>query len=146
MLKSLFLSKNQKLVKVWEEEHKKIGALAGKILASYEENDIKSTKKYLNELDSLTVGHLMKEDIAFYNLIKHSENLDKETITHIKDFRETFKGTKTALMNFISKYASPKTELNDEFANAFKGLVGIVVKRIEYEEKNLYQVLAESKD
>ena len=38
----------------------------------------------------------MKEDLAFYNLLKHSDGLDEETIDHIKEFRETFKGTKTA--------------------------------------------------
>jgi len=145
MLESLFMSKNQKMIKTWEDEHKEIGALAGKILESYEQNDMKKTKKYLHDLDSLTVGHLMKEDIAFYNILKHPDNVDGKTVENIKDFRNTFKGTKTALMNFISKYAAPQTELNDEFVNAFKGLVQVVVSRIKYEEKNLYQSLADSK-
>ncbi len=145
MIKSLFLSKNQKLVKAWEEEHKEIGVLAGKIIESYEKNDKKKSKKYLNELDSLTVGHLMKEDLAFYNLIKHSDGLDEETIDHIKEFRETFKGTKTALMNFIAKYASENIELDETFITSFKGLVKVVVSRINYEEGNLYPVLSESK-
>ncbi len=145
MIKSLFLSKNQKLIKAWEQEHKSIGALAGKIIESYEKNDIKKSKKYLNDLDSLTVGHLMKEDLAFYNLLKHSEGLEEETIDNIKEFRETFKGTKTALMNFIAKYASDNTELDETFITSFKGLVKVVVSRINYEEENLYQILAESK-
>ncbi len=146
MLKSLFLSKNQKLVKLWEQEHKEIGALAGQIIGAYEKNDIKSAKKDLNSLNSLTVGHLMKEDLAFYNLLKHDDGLDEETIEHIKEFRETFEGTKTALMNFIAKYASSGVELDDDFIEAFKGLVGVVVQRIDYEETNLYQVLSEFKD
>jgi len=146
LIKSLFLSKNQKLVKLWEQEHKDIGALAGKIIGAYEKNDIKGAKKYLNKLSSLTVGHLMKEDLAFYNLLKHSNELDEDTIDHIKEFRETFKGTKTALMNFIAKYASEGVELDDNFIELFKGLVDVVVKRIDYEETNLYQVLSEFKD
>ena len=145
MLESLFMSKNQKMVKSWENEHKEIGTLAGKILQSYEEHDIEKTKKYLHDLDSLTVGHLMKEDIAFYNLLKHADEIDAKTVENIKDFRNTFKGTKTALMGFISKYAAPQTELNDEFVSAFKSLVQVVVNRIKYEEKNLYQTLADSK-
>jgi hypothetical protein len=146
LLKSLFLSKNQKLVKLWEQEHKDIGALAGQIIGAYEKNDMKSAKKHLNTLNSLTVGHLMKEDLAFYNLLKYSSELDEETIEHIKEFRETFKGTKTALMNFIGKYASDAIELDDEFIEAFKGLVGVVVQRIDYEETNLYQVLSDFKE
>jgi len=145
MLKSIFLSKNQKLVKSWEDEHKKIGALAGNIIQSYENDDIKSTKKYLKELKSITIEHLMQEDLAFYNLLKNSHNLDIETIEHIKDFRETFKGTKTALMNFISKYAAPDEEINDSFIKSFKELVQIVVNRIGYEEANLYPILSKEK-
>ena len=145
MLKSIFLSKNQKLVKSWEDEHKKIGALAGNIIQSYENNDMKNTKKYLQQLRDLTIGHLMQEDLAFYNLLKNSHNLDIETIEHIKDFRETFKGTKTALMNFISKYAAPDEEINDSFIKSFKELVQIVVNRIGYEETNLYPILSKEK-
>jgi len=145
MLKSIFLSKNQKLVKSWEDEHKKIGALAGNIIQSYENNDMKNTKKYLQQLKDLTIGHLMQEDLVFYNLLKNSQNLDVETIEHIKDFRESFKGTKTALMNFISKYASTEEQLNDDFITSFKKLVEIVVQRIGYEESSLYPILAKEK-
>jgi hemerythrin-like domain-containing protein len=145
MLESIFLSKNQKLVKSWEDEHKEIGALAGKIIESYENGDIKKTKKYLHELKDLTIEHLMQEDLAFYNLLKKSNGLDIQTIEHIKDFRETFKGTKTALMNFLSKYSSEDEEINDNFIKSFKGLVQIVVKRIGYEESNLYPILAKEK-
>jgi len=145
MLESMFLSKNQKLVKSWENEHKEIGELAGKIIKAYEKNDIKKTKKYLKELKDITIEHLMQEDLAFYNLLKNSQNLDLETIEYIKDFRETFKGTKTALMNFISKYASQNVPLDNNFIQAFKGLVAVVVQRITYEEENLYPLLAKEK-
>jgi len=141
----MFLSKNQKLVKSWEDEHKKIGGLAGKIIESYEKDDIKNTKKYMQQLRDLTIGHLMQEDLAFYNLLKSSHNLDIETIEHIKDFRESFKGTKTALMHFVSKYAVDNVPLDSDFIESFKGLVKVVVQRIEYEESNLYPILAKEK-
>lgn len=145
MLSSLFLSKNEKLVKAWKTEHKEIGELAGKIIESYDNNNLDDTKKHLNSLKHLVVEHLMQEDLAFYNLLKNSKNLDSTTVEHIKDFIETFKGTKTALMNFISKYALEGTKLDDDFLIAFKGLVRLVVERINYEESNLYDVLAKEK-
>jgi flagellar motor switch protein FliG len=145
MLESMFLSKNQKLVKSWENEHKEIGELAGKIIKAYEKNDIKNTKKYMQQLKDVTIEHLMQEDLAFYNLLKNSQNLNLETIEYIKDFRKTFKGTKTALMNFISKYASQNVELDNNFIEAFKGLVAVVIQRIDYEEENLYPLLAKEK-
>jgi len=145
MLESIFLSKNQKLVKSWENEHKEIGELAGKIIKAYEKNDIKNTKKYMQQLKDVTIEHLMQEDLAFYNLLKNSHSIDIETLEHIKDFRETFKGTKTALMNFISKYASQNVALDNNFIEAFKDLVAVVVQRITYEEENLYPILAKKK-
>jgi len=144
MLSSLFLSKNEKLVKKWKLEHQEIGNLAGKVIESYENNNLEDTKKYLNSLKDLVIEHLMQEDLTFHNLLKHS-TINIDTIEHIQDFRETFKGTKTALMNFISKYASADTELDDKFLIAFKGLVRLVVERINYEENNLYDILAKEK-
>ena len=144
MLSSLFLSKNEKLVKKWKLEHQEIGNLAGKVIESYENNNLEDTKKYLNSLKDLVVDHLMQEDLTFHNLLKHS-TINIDTIEHIQDFRETFKGTKTALMNFIAKYASADTELDDKFLIAFKGLVRLVVERINYEESNLYDILAKEK-
>jgi len=145
MLSSLFLSKNEKLVKKWKLEHQEIGNLAGKVIESYENNNLEDTKKYLNSLKDLVVDHLMQEDLTFHNLLKNSTINNIETIEHIQDFRETFKGTKTALMNFIAKYASADTELDDKFLIAFKGLVRLVVERINYEESNLYDILAKEK-
>ncbi len=145
MLSSLFLSKNEKLVKAWKLEHQEIGELAGKIMESYDDNNLEDAKKYLNSLKYLVVEHLMQEDLAFYNLLKKSKDLDVDTIEHIRDFRETFKGTKTALMNFLSKYALESTKLDDNFIIAFKGLVRLVVERINYEENNLYHILAKEK-
>jgi len=144
MLSSLFLSKNEKLVKKWKLEHQEIGNLAGKVIESYENNNLEDTKKYLNSLKDLVVEHLMQEDLTFHNLLKHS-TINIDTIEHIQDFRETFKGTKTVLMNFIAKYASADTELDDKFLIAFKSLVRLVVERINYEENNLYDILAKEK-
>jgi len=145
MLKSLFLSKNEKLIKNWKLEHEQIGELAGKIIESYNNEELNKTKKYLKDLKDLVIEHLMQEDLVFYNLLKKPKTLDVETIEQINDFRETFKGAKTALMNFISKYALEDTELDKNFLIAFKGLVRLVVERINYEESNLYNILAKEK-
>ena len=145
MFSSLFLSKNEKIVKAWKIEHKEIGELTGKIIDSYDNKNLDETKKHLKSLKYLIVEHLMQEDLAFYNLLKNSKNLDSTTVEHIRDFRETFKGTKTALMNFISKYALEETKLDNNFLISFKGLVRLVVERINYEENNLYHILAKEK-
>jgi hypothetical protein len=87
----------------------------------------------------------MQEDLAFYNLLKNSHNLDVETIAHINDFRESFKGTKTVLMHFVSKYAVDNVPLDSDFIEAFRELAEVVIQRIEYEESSLYPILAKEK-
>ncbi len=145
MFESLFLSENEKLVKKWKAEHQAIGALAGKIIEAYDAGDKEKTKKYLKELDSLTSGHIMREDLVFYNMRKKKIPVDEKTMRHIEEFCNSFKGTKTTVMNFIAKYASDKVELDDEFIKAFKGLVKAVVARINYEENNLYVDMVKKK-
>ena len=76
------------------------------------------------------------------SLQTNPNKLEQQTIEQIAEFVKTFGGIKVALMNFISKYAKPQTALNKEFITTFKVLVGVVVKRIEFEENNLYKALA----
>ncbi len=141
MFKSLFSSKNQKLVKKWQKEHEAIVVLAHKIIASYSKNNHDAAKKELKALNSLAVDHLMNEDIEFYRLLKDHKRLNDETEVMVKEFTTTFKGTKIALMNFLTKYSKPDTALDEKFFKDFNGLVGILGERIAFEEENLYRQL-----
>ncbi|SHO81428.1 hypothetical protein MNB_SV-15-731 [hydrothermal vent metagenome] len=141
MFDFLFPSKNKQLVKKWIKEHRKIVSLANAIIEAYKKGDLKKAKKRLNQLNNLTIEHLMQEDLSFYKLKKNSNKLEVETIEKITEFTDTFGGTKVTLMNFISKYAKPNVELDKEFINTFKILAGILVERIQFEESNLYQAL-----
>ena len=138
MFGNFFLSKNQKLVKKWEKEHKEIVVLAHKVIAAYSENDHKQAKKELKALSELAVDHVMNEDIEFYRLLKDQIRNDSKTEKMVKEFTKSFKGTKLALMNFLTKYSRPETVLDDEFFTAFNDLVGILGERIAFEEENLY--------
>ena len=138
MFGNLFSSKNQKLVKQWEKEHEQIVVLAHKVIAAYSKNDHKQAKKELKALNELAVDHVMNEDIEFYRLLKDQRRNDSKTEKMVKEFTKSFKGTKLALMNFLTKYSRPETVLDDEFFTAFNELVGILGERIAFEEENLY--------
>ena len=137
----LFSSKNQKLVKKWQKEHEDIVVLAHKIIAAYSKNDHKTAKKELQALNNLAVDHLMNEDIEFYRLLKDQKRLNGDTEVMVKDFTQTFKGTKMVLMNFLTKYSKPDTILDEKFFNTFNELVNILGERIAFEEENLYKQL-----
>ena len=138
MFGSLFASKNKKLVTKWEKEHEQIVVLAHKVIAAYSKNDHKQAKKELVALNELAVDHVMNEDIEFYKLLKDQKRNDSKTEKMVKEFTKSFKGTKIALMNFLTKYSRPETVLDDEFFTTFNELVGILGERITFEEENLY--------
>ncbi len=138
MFGSLFSSKNQKLVKQWEKEHEQIVVLAHKVIAAYSKNNHDDAKKELNALNELAVDHLMDEDIQFYRLLKDQKRLDTETEALVNEFTQTFKGTKTALMGFLTKYSRPEAILDEDFFTAFNEIVGVLAERIAFEEENLY--------
>ncbi len=135
---SLFLSKNQKLVKKWKKEHTQIVVLAHKIIDAYSKNNYNVAKKELEALNSLAVGHLMDEDIQFYRLLKDQMEVDSKTERLVSEFTKSFKSTKITLMKFLAKYTRPEAVLDDEFFNTFNEIVAILGERIAFEEENLY--------
>jgi len=80
----------------------------------------------------------MNEDIEFYRLLKDQKRNDSKTEKMVNDFTKTFQGTKLALMNFLTKYSKPETELDETFFTTFNELVGVLGERIAFEEENLY--------
>jgi hypothetical protein len=141
MLSTLFLSKNQKLVKKWKKEHEQIVILATKVIGEYSKNNHDNAKNALRKLNTLAVDHVMNEDIEFYKLLKDQKRLTNKNEASIKHFTESFKGTKMALMNFLSKHTREDVILDDNFFNTFNELVGVLSERIDFEEENLYSIL-----
>ena len=141
MLSGLFLSKNQKLVKKWTKEHEDIVVLAHKVIGEYSKNNHDNARNALKELNNLAVDHVMNEDIEFYKLMKDQKRITTKSEALVREFTVTFKGTKMALMNFLTKYTQDDIVLDEEFFNMFNNLVGILGERIEFEENNLYSLL-----
>jgi hypothetical protein len=141
MFESLFLSKNQKLVKKWRKEHEQIVVLATNVIGEYQKHNPTKSKAYLSKLNILAVEHLMSEDIEFYRLRKDKRRLTSENEVLIKEFSRTFKGTKIGLMHFLANYTKADVVLDEHFIKEFRGLVEILAKRIEFEEENLYKLL-----
>ena len=137
------LSYNQKLAMRWKKEHQGIVALATKIIDDYEEDREELLRKDIENLNELTSAHLMDEDVELYKFSMLDNSLDDEIKENIEEFIETFEETKVALMDFLTKYTLYNAVYNQEFIDTFKELVGVLGKRISYEEKNLYKILQE---
>ena len=141
MLNKLFLSKNQKLVKKWIKEHEDIVVLAHKVIGEYSKNNHDNAKKALKKLNNLAVDHVMNEDIEFYRLMKDQKRVTSKSEAMIREFTQTFKGTKMTLMSFLTKYTRDDVLLDEDFFTTFNELVAILGERIQFEEENLYSLL-----
>ena len=138
---NIFASKNQKIVKKWKKEHQDIVILATKVIEAYNTHRYADAKKYLKDLNSLAVGHIMDEDIQFFKLLRDKRKQDSHIENMINEFTYSFKDTKLTLMNFLHKYTKDDVELDSEFFDTFNKIVDVVGKRIAFEEKNLYKEL-----
>ena len=146
MFSSLFLSKNQKLIKKWTKEHEKIVLLTHQVIAEYSRNDHKKAKKKLIALNSLVIDHVTDENIKFYKLVKDKENSSIKNEKAIHEFVETFKETKMSLMQFLTKYTRESAHLDDKFFTTLNEIAEVLIERIDFEEKNLYHLLDISKE
>jgi len=143
MFFSFFSSKNQKLVKKWKHEHEEIVIFAHKIIAAYSLNDKTAVRKELIALRELAVDHLMREDIELFKLLRKDKTIDNDMEALIREFTETFRDTKTALLAFLREYTQESSKLDEKFFTTFTEIVGVLSQRIEFEEKNLYISLEE---
>jgi hemerythrin len=141
LLLSLFLSKNQKLVKKWTQEHEEIVVLTNQVLAEYSKNKHKNAKKALVKLNNILVDHVTDENIEFYKLLKDETRVSIKNRKATEEFVDTFKNMRLDLMQFLTHYTKKKTVLDDEFFNTLNGISEVLQARIEFEEENLYSVL-----
>ncbi|MCD4668425.1 MAG: hemerythrin domain-containing protein [Sulfurimonas sp.] len=143
-MSSLFSSiSNKKLVIQWKKEHREIVASANKIIKAYKTNKLNMLRKEMENLNELTLEHLMDEDMEFYKFLMLGDSLDDKIKELIEDFIETFEKTKATLMDFLTKYTLSDAVYDQEFIDDFKMIVGLLSQRITYEEKTLYKALQE---
>ncbi|SFV91103.1 hypothetical protein MNB_SV-4-155 [hydrothermal vent metagenome] len=140
---NFFIPKNKRMINKWHNEHIKIIDLIYNIVEEYENNNQKTAKKHIKQLNNLTVEHIMDEDIEFFRILKKSKNTDKETEEMIRDFVTSFKKTKLLLIKFLSHYSKPEVVLDSSFFKQFSEITKAVRERIQFEEKNVYSKLKE---
>ena len=145
MLSSLFLSKNQKLVKKWTKEHEEIVLLIHEVLAEYSKNNHKNAKRALITLNHLVIDHVTDENIEFYRLFKDKKRLSIKNRKSTEEFVATFKEMRLDLMRFLTLHTKEETVLDDSFFDTLNEIADILRERIDFEEENLYALLDVSK-
>ncbi len=138
MISTLFLSKNQKLVKKWKDEHLKMLELSQMVLGEYAKGNHEQAKKYLKLFNKMSIGHIASEDIEFFKIIRGSGTVSHRTEEMIEEFTSSFGETKESLMQFLGKYTPSDVALDKTFFETFSTLAKTLKERIRFEEANLY--------
>ncbi len=145
MIKRLFATKNQKLVRRWKKEHGNMVTLAHKIISAYKHHNYKAVRKELKRLNHVAMEHLMTEDLEFFELLQNSARVDNNTKKMVDEFNLSFRDTKAVLRGFFATYTHSNAIYDEEFFTTFGAIVEALGNRIAYEEKNLYVKLDESR-
>ena len=135
------LTKNSKKVRRWKAEHQSLAKYAIKVVEAYDKNEKKKARKHLDKLQGLALNHLMDEDVTFYELCKNAKSKDERILCAMKEFRRSFTDTKRVLFHFFIFYTNPSNDLDSLFRQKLDAIIGALVKRIEFEENNLYSLI-----
>jgi len=141
------LARNSKVVKKWQAEHKAMAKHAMKVIEYHQAHKISKARKELIKLETISLDHLMDEDVKFAELLKTAKGKslatqsDKNIVTAINEFRGTFADTKRAIFHFFVFYTNTANPLDATFREKLDGIIGALVQRIEFEETNLYTLI-----
>ena len=141
------LMHHAKDVKRWRKEHEALKKQAGRIVEDYKKGATDKAREDLRKLETLALQHLMSEDVRFYEMKKAVEAEEKDTpenravLAAMREFEDSFRDTKQALIKFFSHYKKPEVPLDTRFEEDFGGIVNAVVARIEFEESTLYEMM-----
>ena len=138
MISSIFLSKNQKIVKKWKEEHQKMVELSHLVLGEYAKGEHTQAKKYLKIFSKISINHIVSEDIEFFKIVRGNGRVSHRTEEMVNEFASSFGETKENLMKFLGKYTPSTATLDEEFFETFSLIAKNLNERIKFEEANLY--------
>ena len=138
-IKSLFIGKDiffqDKLISKLNKEHQNLFALYTKI------TEIDNSKKRLNLLKKFYYDyhlHILKEDKQLYAHLLHKFTFVERKYNFVKEKQEEMQGITAFIEDFAQKYSTIEAVESEEFKNDLETLGAALVKRVEFEEKELY--------
>ena len=134
-------------IRKWQKEHEKLARVVTQIHEAYARKDHTAIRKKLKELSILATEHLIDEDKAFYEFRKHADSdneKQQKAVALIKEFHESFHGTKKALVDFLLKHMTEDDSM--EYDEAFKKEMDVITEaltaRIRTEETRFYPLIS----
>lgn len=135
---------NPELIEGLQEDHKALLTIYSKIMEHAKAKQYAELTFGLDGFDELLKSHLRKESHELYMYLEFVVAKDEgnEDRKMFRDFRLEMKEIAVTVRGFVNQYTNiPVTNTTvDQFIADFTQLGGVLVERINREEKNLYLI------
>lgn len=134
------------LVEKLTTEHKALLALYGSIAQALEKSDLNRVNELLRKFKVMLQEHLLLENLRLYAYLSRHLADDDSRSKIINDFRSEMTEIGWTVVDFLRRYADepiPEGRIF-KFREEFDRIGGVLVSRIEREEKSLYTLYLES--
>ncbi len=128
------------LVPALKRDHSDLVKLYGLIGERAQSGDFQQIPQMLNAFKVHLEGHLIAENVRFYNYVENGLQGDAENTALVRSFRREMNAIARGVVDFVKKYqvGSFDPAMRAEFLVDYQTVGGLLAQRIEREEGSLY--------
>ena len=132
------------LVPALKRDHSDLVQLYGLIGERAQSGDFQQIPQMLNAFKVHLEGHLIAENVRFYNYVENGLQGDAENTALVRSFRREMNAIARGVVDFVKKYQVGTFEpaMRAEFLVDYQTVGGLLTQRIEREEGSLYPLYA----
>jgi hypothetical protein len=128
------------LVPSLKRDHADLVKLYGAIGEQAKQGDFQQIPQMLNAFKVHLEGHLIAENVRFYNYVENAMQGDPESTALVRSFRREMNAIARGVVDFVKKYqlSAFDQQARQEFMADYQTVYGLLAQRIEREESSLY--------
>jgi hypothetical protein len=132
------------LVPALKHDHKVLVQLFGQVGDQAGRGEFEQIPQMLMAFKVHLEGHLIAENVRFYNYVENTMQGDAENTALIRSFRREMNAIARGVVDFVKKYQVARFDdaLRQEFMADYRTVGGLLTQRIEREEASLYPLYA----
>ena len=128
------------LVPALKRDHADLVKLFGEIGELARQGDFQHIPAMLNAFKVHLEGHLIAENVRFYNYVENAMQHDPESSALVRSFRREMNAIARGVVDFVKKYqiSTFDQRARAEFLADYQTVLGLLAQRIQREEGSLY--------
>ena len=128
------------LVPALKRDHADLVKQFGAIGDGAKQGNYREIPQMLNAFKVHLEGHLIAENVRFYNYVENSMQHDPDNVTLVRSFRREMNAIARGVVDFVKKYQTVEFDqrMRDEFMTDYQTVGSLLAQRIQREESSLY--------